>query len=158
MAPWSTHPIGSFPTRGQVLGDDLSDDWNRYGMPSEDSIDLDPETHWKCRDGTIVAIREMGDRHLLNLIRFLERNYDRRELDIPTPPMFNGEDAQFFAERDYDNACEQVAEMAIEEWCPSYPFLVAEAKRRKLDPAAGVDRRPTACKLFRPHRGISKGR
>ena len=32
---------------------------------------------WKCKDGRMVDIREMDDKHLVNVINMLKRNRDR---------------------------------------------------------------------------------
>jgi hypothetical protein len=92
---------------------------------------------WRTRDGREVLISEMGDSHLLNTIRYLERNKEAIVLNHVIAmsrigSTFGGDGAQDA----YDNAMAELAdeehETALEMCVPEYKALVAEAERRKL--------------------------
>jgi len=46
---------------------------------------IDSRTRWRCSDGTSVAIREMTNNHLVNVIAWLERQPDEVAHIIPDP-------------------------------------------------------------------------
>lgn len=97
---------------------------------------LEMKPTWKTRDGREMPIAEMTLSHLENTIRFVERAYARWEDNQAatiSPPCFNGEMAQYYAEREWLDA----VTAPIEEVYPIYVELVAELKRRtskKADP------------------------
>lgn len=60
---------------------------------------FDPRTHWRMRDGTLIAIVEMTDSHLRNTIRLLHRAAERWALAMACLPPPNGDEAAMaFAE------------------------------------------------------------
>ena len=76
------------------------------------------EETWTTRDGQTLTIRKMGDRHLLNTIRYLERtidriNYDSLDLEIMHAHSFlQGEMAlasipDFYEEDEYEEEYHQ---------------------------------------------------
>lgn len=71
------------------------------------------EALWQTKDGTFIAVTEMGDSHIVNTIRMLRRSVST----------FQTSDAAEMAmgTEDYDVAC------------PTLPALLAEAKKRKLE-------------------------
>ncbi len=81
---------------------------------------------WTCKDGRKIRIKDMDDGHLTNTIKFLKRQH-AQALDI-SPPCFQGEMAQMYAEQEYDNR------MSSEVWdlFPIYMDMVEEAERRGL--------------------------
>lgn len=90
---------------------------------------------WKTRDGSEIRIKDMGDRHLINSIRMLERNVDKaRQTLIDSAESIlttmNGEMAQYAIEsgiRDLESG-----EVDIEEVFPVYEELTEEAELRRL--------------------------
>lgn len=86
---------------------------------------------WKQKNGTIILIEAMEDAHLLNTIAMLERNAQEERNKIPYPS-FQGEIAQYYAEREYEtlhslNTIELTAELCGED----YINLRREANNRK---------------------------
>jgi hypothetical protein len=75
---------------------------------------------WKTKDGQKIALGDMTDSHLENTIAMLERRKQAYGdgTDFPCYPNFNGEMAQFFAEKDYDRALEDwgLERLANEQW------------------------------------------
>lgn len=69
-----------------------------------------PPGTWVTRDGAQVAFRDMDDRHLLNTIAFVERDYRSMQ----------------------DTFCD--AALDIDLLWPQHAGLVAEARRRGLIP------------------------
>ena len=58
-----------------VMGD-IGPDWSTLrDTPSKKSLlDFDPATQWKKGNGTVTAIRDMDDGHLVNTLNYLARN------------------------------------------------------------------------------------
>ena len=78
------------------------------------------------KDGTKIRIKDMADPHLENTIKMLERKARAVARSVPFP-MFQGEMAQFYAEREYDILQENplsILEGSI------YDDLVEEKERR----------------------------
>lgn len=67
---------------------------------------------WKTKDGTEIKISEMGDSHLVNIIKMLERNADDAESSVEG----------YFDEYYYDRYLSDTP----------YDNLVNEAKKRNL--------------------------
>lgn len=80
------------------------------------------------KDGTEIAIQDMTDTHLVNTIRMLERYHEAKKFEIPYPN-FNGDMAQWCAEREYDSFMESDPSVSY----PVYDDLVDEFFRRDLD-------------------------
>lgn len=94
------------------------------GQPLPDPPDPESDI-WITRDKRQIPIAQMDDSHLLNTIRFLERNcVNHAELPYPTT---NGEMAQYYAEIEYAEALGRPAFPA------QYERMLAEAERRGLD-------------------------
>lgn len=81
---------------------------------------------WKQKNGVKLRICDMTDGHLQNTIALLERKAEMEKSAIPYP-MFNGDMAQFFAERDYDRAMAADASY----FYPIYEDLCLERERRE---------------------------
>ena len=57
---------------------DLSDQpWDLSIKVLEDELNRRRKFLWKCKDGRVLDIREMDDKHLVNVISMLKRNRDR---------------------------------------------------------------------------------
>lgn len=82
---------------------------------------------WTTGDGQKIRICDMADSHLLNAIAFCERTHEHTQ-QTAEPPAFQGEMAQWCAERDW----ERLQESGPEETFPLYLDLCEEADRRGL--------------------------
>lgn len=91
---------------------------------------------WTTKAGEKIAIRKMGDTHLLNTIKMIKR-YAGVALQSEISAAYSclaslqGEMAQFYCEQDID----RMEQTSVEEWLedrPVYGSLVREAERRKL--------------------------
>lgn len=82
---------------------------------------------WKTKDGRKIRIKDLDDGHLVNCIKMIERNVAWLQSIIP-PPMFNGEMAQLYADREYD----RMVESGPDYFFPIYDDLCEEATRRQL--------------------------
>jgi hypothetical protein len=88
--------------------------------------------HWTCRDGTKIKFRDMTDSHLLNAKRMLERRLESVRLDLmASPPSFGGEDAQYYAEREWESELERTYEDGI-AFFKGGAEILKEVERRKL--------------------------
>lgn len=90
---------------------------------------------WTMRDGTKIAIKDMGDQHIINTIRFLdraaERIHEQAIMDgFSALSAVNGEQARYSIE-DGIASLEQDGSDPYDEF-PIYEHLVAEASRRGL--------------------------
>jgi hypothetical protein len=92
------------------------------------------KTTWFQRDGTPIKIKDMSDSHLYNTIKMLERLFKQYSINLgeiwAIGSMLQGEMAQMAFEEDFDRLLEE--EVSIDRRFPSYPYLIKEAKRRKL--------------------------
>lgn len=87
----------------------------------------DPNTHWETKDGKLLDIRSMGTDHLVNCARLIERKHQQFvESMLSNPPCFQGEMAQFTAEREWL----EIAESGPEYISRSYEPLLNELSRR----------------------------
>jgi hypothetical protein len=68
----------------------------------------------------------MSDEHLINVKRFLERQFER--IEIPDPPCFQGEMAQMAAEEEWL----RLASAQIDDLYPVYRDIVEELLNRGL--------------------------
>lgn len=84
---------------------------------------------WTCKDGTRLRICDMTDSHLNNAIKFLERKASELRIEMPYPS-FQGEMAQFYAEREYDAFQESSNDEIAQQICPLYDSLVEAQYRR----------------------------
>lgn len=66
---------------------------------------------YQGRDGKIVVIEEMSDKHLQNAIRFFDRCLASMYDALSYYPCFNGEMAQYHAEQQYDLCLEETSEI-----------------------------------------------
>ena len=92
------------------------------------------KTIWVTKEGERIHVREMGDQHLVNTIRYLRRvgSQAKMALEIESPNL-NGEMAQFFAERAHDKLLDMSLDEFLESEVETWPALLAEAERRKLN-------------------------
>jgi hypothetical protein len=91
---------------------------------------------WQMQDGKKVRVCDMTDKHLLNTIRYIERNVDRIRWDAVHQGYLclsgmQGEEAINSIEDAIASLESDEAE--IGEFCPIYDDMVAEAERRKLE-------------------------
>ena len=95
------------------------------------------KTKWQTKDGTVIPIKDLTDSHLVNIIAYLRRAAPAaREMAISdafsTFASLHGEMAQYYAEGDCDLlTCMSDGEF-IEETIEQWPYLLREAKKRKL--------------------------
>jgi len=89
---------------------------------------------WQTKDGRIIALRDLNDRHLDNIIRMLERRYpgvevaDTEAFYLWGPPP-NGEMAQMLWEQEVAAIADRVSFEALFVR-PHYEALVKEKERR----------------------------
>jgi len=100
------------------------------------------KTIWITKDGRKIKVKDMEDSHLVNTIKMLIRKYKRELIHLRsniTFPTFQGEMAQFYAERDYDYLTDLCLdnsydiEELIEQSLPVWEKLVNEAEKRNLE-------------------------
>lgn len=88
--------------------------------------------YWKQKDGQLIRIGAMTDLHLLNTIRFLIRAAAVTQ-DTHPYPSFQGEEAQYQAEQEWDRIVAVPPEIAASRLYEQFDELVDEAELRKLD-------------------------
>jgi hypothetical protein len=79
---------------------------------------------WRTKDGRKIRVYDLPDRHLENIIKCIESQHQR---SISSPPMFQGEMAEYYGQQEYDSLVEAgpAGTLAI------YDDLVQEQERRK---------------------------
>ena len=60
---------------------------------------------WETADGNEILIKDMTDRHLVNIIKFTNRKINKMEDSLGCFPSFQGEMAQICAEGAWIEAC-----------------------------------------------------
>lgn len=125
-----------YPLLGQ-WGDTKDEAYNYTGC--DDGPWDFPEAHsneptWIMKNGEEILISKMGDRHLINTLRLIERMWKNlRENPPPPSPIFHGEMAWELFEQAWDQWEDGGdGELDIVEFCPSYSDLAIEATKRKL--------------------------
>lgn len=86
---------------------------------------------WTTSRGTKVKIRDMEDAHLVNTILMLRRRAQAQIHEL-TPPCFQGEMAQYYADQEYDALMEMDEDEAAQSCFEIYEDLMDECERRKL--------------------------
>jgi hypothetical protein len=86
---------------------------------------------WRMATGETIEISQMTDRHLCHTLRLLERIAGEIKGGTPSPD-FQGEMAQYDAEREWDARQDTDISDLAEEINPAYIHLVREAERRGL--------------------------
>jgi hypothetical protein len=81
---------------------------------------------WTKKDGTKIRIKDMDNSHLVNTIKFLDRQ--QSEIQSCPYPSFQGEMAQMYAEAEYD----ALMRTETNDNFPIYIDLKNEAIRRGL--------------------------
>lgn len=89
------------------------------------------KTVWKTKDGQQIRIKDLQDSHLQNILKMLLRQAQHLRTHLPFP-VFQGEMAQYYAEREYDRIMEASDEELCEQECEQWEALMAEAGRRNL--------------------------
>jgi len=90
---------------------------------------------WKTREGAVMRIKDMGDSHLVNTIKYLERHATNMRLNQASDMFRYAATAPDGAAMCAESGAEQLLEMSDEEFLSEYPKykgLVREAKKRKL--------------------------
>jgi hypothetical protein len=113
-------------------------DQYEIGGPIQDSkAAVCTKTIWVTKEGSRIRVRDLEDSHLLNIIRLLRRNAGRHMLGLEIsvlaylksdPP----DGAYSAAEDGYADLLESDVDQFLHETCPTWPALLAEAERRKL--------------------------
>ena len=93
---------------------------------------------WVTKEGQRIRVCDLGDRHLLNCLRLLERTYSKICLHHSLAAYRYADDAPDGAAMCAESAAEHLMEAAdtmdgIEEEYPIYPKLLLEAERRGLN-------------------------
>ena len=120
----------------------MGDGAGEQGVGAVSTSKLEPtRTIWVTKNGQRVPAKEMTDRHLVNTLRMCLRNA-QRDLKILQakyeygPPTFQGEMAQYYAERDWLDLIAMVPDDA-EDWLesdlPTWATMVKEAEKRGLE-------------------------
>ena len=95
------------------------------------------KTVWVTREGECVKVSEMSDSHLLNTIRYLRRKAESQlvrsayRLGIyleDDPP----DGAYWAAQAAEDELLNMEPDDVLREDCPTFPAMLAEAKKRGL--------------------------
>ena len=92
---------------------------------------------WKTRDGREIEISKMSDGHLLNTIKFLERNAEKYRMAMAYQTdvystMTNGEMASLCLEQDAFQMYEMSGDDWLETYCPEYNEMIDEQLKRGL--------------------------
>jgi len=93
---------------------------------------------WRTKDGREIAVRDLEDAHLLNVIRFLRRRagviqfMEVTELAVSMAATLHGEMSLHRAEQEVEALGEQDPEEYLLENRPDYVAMLNEAKRRRL--------------------------
>lgn len=82
--------------------------------------------YWKTKDGRKIKIVDMTTSHITNSINLLKRVHARYIQETPYP-VFNGEMAQFYADRDWLD----LVQSTPKEMFPVIEELEEELKKRK---------------------------
>lgn len=90
---------------------------------------------WVTKDGRKIPIKKMTNSHLLNTIRFLDRNFERmREARFLEACLaedwFNGEMAQLSCEQEQDRLDRATGPDDLDS---RYEEMIDEAERRNLE-------------------------
>lgn len=109
------------------MGEMAEREWELWGMEKELSEQFGPH-YWRTKDGTRIDMREMEDGHLVNTIRWIERNEEAIRLGMllrlgPGPSGDHASEA-------FDNVVRELAEEELEYLMPSYGYLLREWERR----------------------------
>lgn len=92
--------------------------------------------HWTTKDGRVLLVSEMEDRHLVNTIRMLRRNVEAYRLAHLSQMWRYMESAPDGAYDACDDAARQTEQMSTEEFLkmvkPCYATMLAEAEVRGL--------------------------
>ena len=86
------------------------------------------EKIWTTKEGKKIRISILEDRHLMNIIKLIERQYARTIGSYLVGPQPRGEMAQDAFDQEFD-ALDQGGPSEFNE---QYDFLVEEAEKRKL--------------------------
>lgn len=84
---------------------------------------------WTTKGGKTIKITDMTDSHLMNTIRFIERQYARTIGFYLCSPGPQGEMAQDAFDREFD----QLDEEGVSGFNEKYDYLTEEADRRGID-------------------------
>lgn len=88
---------------------------------------------WRTRDGRLIPLRELDDKHLNNIIAMLDREYKVSKLAFYMyGPLPNGEMAQMALEQEMDRALADVP-LKAHLLLPRMATLKMELERRKVD-------------------------
>jgi len=93
--------------------------------------------HWRTRDGTILSIPDMDNKHILNCIRMLERNVGNFRLyyemsyviNLPRPRTDHVQDA---IDSELDYMVRMDNQTWLEQYHETYKELVKEARDRGI--------------------------
>ena len=91
------------------------------------------KTKWKTKDGCVVSVKDMGDSHLLNTVKMLQRCAMRKKLATEifyvscVPPTADG--ALDCFNHEFDDALDSTW---IDYTPPIYESMVKEIEKRKL--------------------------
>lgn len=93
---------------------------------------------WRTQAGEEIAVKDMGDRHLLNSIAMLERNAPQQLNSLITEgykalSFVQGEQAEWDIEHDINRLEEMTPQEFLEEFVPIYKTMKWHAQRRKLE-------------------------
>jgi hypothetical protein len=94
-------------------------------------LDRPRKRKWTMSGGEKIRICDMADSHLLNAERLCRREAAKMRDNLPYP-MFQGEMAQFYAERDYERFQDMTDEEVAYQEIGVYEDLLKEIARRGL--------------------------